>query len=129
MKLSDDLRSPLDIKRMFAKHAKREDLTPEEVEESWEAFKGWYADTLVGLWKRKIGTFFKRGQPTNTTLREKTLREKTLEEVLASHPEGLPLDVLVRVLRKPTHEVREALQELEAQDKAHEGGHDVWSAK
>ncbi len=133
MKVSDDLQSPLDIKSMFAKYAERESLTPEETADSWEAFKKWYADTLVGLWKRKIGTFFKRGQPTNKTLREKTpektLREKSLHELLVSHPDGLPVDVLHRLLRKPIHEVREALQELESQDKATEVGHDVWSAK
>ncbi len=124
MKVSDNLQSPLDIKRMFAKYAERESLTPEETADSWEAFKQWYADTLAGLWKRKFGTFFKRRKTS-----DRSLREKSLEEVLASHPDGLPLDVLGRVLRKPTHEVREALQELEAQDKAHEVGHDVWSAK
>ncbi len=124
MKISDDLRSPLDIKRLFNKYAEKQYLTPEDVEESWEAFKRWYVDTLEGLWKRKIETFFNRGQPTNLTL-----REKSLQGMLASHPEGVPLDVLRRLLRKPAHEVLAALQELEAQDKAHEVGYEVWSAK
>ncbi len=124
MKLPDNLQAPLDIKRMFAKYAKREDLTPEEVEESWEAFKKWYADTLVGLWKRKIGTFFKRQKTP-----DKSLREKSFEEVLASFREGVPLDVLQRIVGKPSHEVLAALQELEAQDKAVEVGYDVWRAK
>ncbi len=124
MKISDDLRTPLAIKKMFASYAEKHDVPPEALEESWEAFKRWYVSTLTGLWRGKFRTFLER---RNTS--EKTLREKSLEEVLASHPEGLTLDVLGRVLRKPTHEVRAALQELEAQDKAVEVGTDVWSAK
>ncbi len=124
MKISDNLQAPLDIKKMFAKRAKRESLTPEEVVASWEDFKEWYAATLVGLWKRKIGTFFKRRKTP-----EKTHGEMTLHELLVSHPEGVPVDVLHRLLKKPLHEVREALRELEAQDEAVEVGTDVWGAK
>ncbi len=128
MKISDDLRTPLAIKEMFAKYAGKHDVPPEALEESWEAFKRWYVSTLTGLWRGKFKTFLERRKTPEKTP-EKTLREKSLHELLVSHPDGLPVDVLHRLLRKPIHEVREALQELEAQDKATEVGTDVWSAK
>lgn len=122
MKIPDDLRGPLDIKKMFVSYAGKHDVPPEEVEEAWEAFKRWYLSTLTVLWRGKFRTFLGRRKTP-----EGPPREKTLPELLAGHPEGVPVDVLHRLLHKPTHEVREALQVLEAQGKAFEVGYDTWS--
>ncbi len=121
-RIPDDLSAPLDIKRIFVKYATRGDVSPDDMDETWEAFKKWYVGSLNKLWKRKVKQFLKAKRTPQAP------RKRTLHDLLAEHPEGVPFDVLCRLLKRPSEQIRESLTRLATQGKAVEVGHDTWAA-